>query len=146
MRRWTLKTLGGYTTVLLLLNTAYIAAAASPTVFYMGSVLVHVVLGAVVAAVSLALLAKDREFRHTRLTRFSVAALVIALIFAAELMRRGNLLEVRWVLVAHIIAGAVAVAALVPLAWRLARHGANGARRFGAAYQMDVGGDTSQSG
>lgn len=127
--------MGGYTTVFLLVNTAYIAAAAAPTVFYMGNVLVHVVLGAVVVAVGLALLLRDSEFRHSRSAQLSMTALVIAFGFAAELMRRGNLLEARWVLVAHIIAGAVAVVALVPLARRLAKQ-SGGSRRFGAAYQI----------
>ena len=35
----TLKTFCGYAAAILLANTAYIAAAASPTVFYMGNVL-----------------------------------------------------------------------------------------------------------
>ena len=35
--------------VLLLVNTAYIAAFASPTIFYMANVLLHLVLGVVLA-------------------------------------------------------------------------------------------------
>ena len=35
--------------VVLLVNTAYIAAFASPTIFYMGNVLAHLVLGLVLA-------------------------------------------------------------------------------------------------
>ena len=54
-------------------------------------------------------------------------------------MRRGNLLEVRWVLIAHIAAGVVATAALLPLAWRLATRTTGGARRFGVAYQVAAG-------
>ena len=55
----TLKTFCAYAAVMLLANTAYIAAAASPTVFYMGNVLAHVVLGAVVWVAALGLLARD---------------------------------------------------------------------------------------
>lgn len=121
--------------MLLLANTAYIAAAASPTVFYMGNVLVHVVLGVVVWVATLGLMAWDRDFRRSWSARVAVAALTIAVGFAAELARRGNLLELRWVLVAHVAAAALAVAALVPLAWRLASRGSGRARRFGAAYQ-----------
>ena len=51
--------------------------------------------------------------------QLAFVALTVAAAFAAELVRRGNLLEVRWVLIAHIAAGAVADAALLPLAWRL---------------------------
>ena len=141
----TLKTCFGYGAALLLVNTAYIAAAASPTVFYMGNVLGHVVLGAAVWVASLSLLARDlsrrspwaeadRELRRSRPVQLAFVALTAAAGFAIELVRRGNLLEVRWVLVAHIVAGGIAVVALAPLAWRLATRGNGGERRFGAAY------------
>src|SRR5688572_14588426 len=130
----TLKTFCGYGAALLLANTAYIAAAASPTVFYMGNVLAHVVLGAVLWVAALILVARHREFRSAVLPAF--VALTVAAAFAAELVRRGNLLEVRWVLITHVVAGAIATAALLPLAWRLATRGAGGARRFGLAYQF----------
>jgi hypothetical protein len=59
----TLRTFGACAAVLLLANTAYIAAAASPTVFYMGNVLAHVVVGATVWIAALALIVRDRAFR-----------------------------------------------------------------------------------
>ena len=65
-------------------------------------------------------------------------ALTVAAAFAVELIRRGNLLEVRWVLIAHVVAGAIATAALLPLAWRLATRGTGSARRFGVAYQLSA--------
>ena len=130
----TLKTFCAFAAVMLLANTAYIAAAASPTVFYMGNVLAHVVLGAALWVAALGLLARDRELRGSRPVQLAFVGLTVAAAFSAELMRRGNLLEVRWVLIAHIAAGAIATAALVPLAWRLAARGAGGARRFGVAY------------
>jgi tetratricopeptide (TPR) repeat protein len=131
----TLKTFCGYAAAVLLANTAYIAAAASPTVFYMGNVLAHVVLGAGVWIAALILLVRDRGLRRMRLVQLAFIALTVAAAFAAELVRRGNLLEVRWVLITHIVAGAIATAALLPLAWRLATRGAGAARRFGLAYQ-----------
>ncbi len=70
----TLKTLCAYAAAILLANTAYIAAAASPTVFYMGNVLAHVVLGAVVWVAALGLLATDRELRRRPSTRPSPQA------------------------------------------------------------------------
>ena len=135
----TLKTLCGYGAALLLANTAYIAAAASPTVFYMGNVLAHLVLGAVVWIAALSLLIKERQLRRIRSVQLAFVALTVAAGFAAELVRRGNLLEVRWVLIAHVAAGAIATAALVPLAWRLAARGAGGAKRFAVAYQLAAG-------
>ncbi|MGH9219077.1 MAG: hypothetical protein ACRD1W_07235, partial [Vicinamibacterales bacterium] len=62
----TLKTFCGYAAALLLANTAYIAAAASPTVFYMGNVLAHVGLGAAVWIAALVLLVTNRELRRLR--------------------------------------------------------------------------------
>src|SRR5687768_6452829 len=131
----TLKIFCAYAAAILLANTAYIAAAASPTVFYMANVLAHVVLGAAVWIAALGLLARDRELRRTRSVQLAFVALTVAAAFAVELVRRGNLLEVRWVLISHIAAGAVATVALIPLAWRLART-TGGARRFGVAYQL----------
>ena len=131
----TLKTCGGGAAVFLLVNTAYIAATASPTVFYMGNVLAHVVLGTVVWVLGLGLMACDREFRRSWSARVAMTAMTVAAGFAAELVWRGNLLEQRWVLMAHAATGALAVAALLPLAWRLAVRGTGGARRFGVTYQ-----------
>lgn len=147
----TIKTLCAYGVALLLANTAYIAAAASPTVFYMGNVLAHVVLGAAVWVTALVLLAKNRALRRSPSTRPSPQAdsgslwtswevqlafvlLTVAAAVAVELIRRGNLLELRAMLIAHIAAGAMATAVLAPMAWRLATRGTGGARRFGLAY------------
>src|SRR5687768_4084717 len=142
----TLKTFCGLAAVILLANTAYIAAAASPTVFYMSNVLAHVVLGAVVWLTALAVLARDlsrrsplaeadREFSRNPFVVVAFITLTVAAAFAVELIRRGNLLELRWVLISHVVAGAIATAALLPLAWRVART-AGVARQFGAAYQL----------
>jgi tetratricopeptide (TPR) repeat protein len=127
-----LRTFCAYAAVLLLANTAYIAAAASPTVFYMSNVLAHLVLGAVVWVSALILVARDHELRRMRFFVAAIVSLTVAAAFAVEIVRRGNLLEVRWVLIAHIAAGALATAALLPLAWRLSRE------RFGIAYQLAV--------
>ncbi len=143
----TLKTFCGLAAVMLLANTAYIAAAASPTVFYMSNVLAHVVLGAVVWLAALAVLARDlsrrsplaeadREFSRNPFVVVAFITLTVAAAFAVELIRRGNLLELRWVLISHVVAGAIATAALLPLAWRVATRGTGSARRFGVAYQV----------
>jgi Tfp pilus assembly protein PilF len=134
MRHVTLRSFVACGTLILLANTAYIASVASPTVFYMANVLVHVALGAVLWGGGLALIARDAQLRRSWSARGAAAALTIALGFAVELVRRGNLTEVRWVLVAHIVAGALAVVALLPFAWGLARRGAGSARRFGLMY------------
>ncbi len=89
----TLKTFCAYAAAILLANTAYIAAAASPTVFYMSNVLAHVVLGAVLWVAALGLLARDGELRRLRSVQLAFVALTVAAAFAVELVRRGNLLE-----------------------------------------------------
>ncbi|MEO8678112.1 MAG: tetratricopeptide repeat protein [Vicinamibacterales bacterium] len=136
MRRFTLSSFVGFAAVALLANTAYIAASASPTVFYMGNVLGHVVLGVIVWLAALVLLARDRDLRRSRAVQSAAAALTLSLGFAAELIRRGNLLEERPVLVAHVAAGALAVAALLPLAVRLSKGGTRNQRRFGVSYPI----------
>ena len=138
MAKWTPGPLVGLGIVLLLANTAYIAASASPTVFYMTNVLVHVVLGLVVWAAVLALLARNVELRRRPTILLSVALLTAAVAFGAVLIVRGNLLEFRWALVAHIATACAAVVALLPLVWRYFSRGSSGQRRFAAGYQVAV--------
>jgi hypothetical protein len=78
------------------------------------------VVGATVWIAALVLIVRDRAFRGSWRARIAVTALTIAGVIAAEIVRRGNLLELRWVLIAHIASGTIATAALAPLAWRLA--------------------------
>ena len=49
--------------VVLLVNSAYIAAFASPTIFYMSNVLGHLVLGVILAVAFAVLLVKRPELR-----------------------------------------------------------------------------------
>jgi tetratricopeptide (TPR) repeat protein len=126
----------GFGIVLLLANTAYIAADASPTIFYMANVLAHVVLGLAVWAAALALLVRHVEWRRRPSVLLSAALLTAAVAFGVFLIARGNLLEFRWALIAHIATGGAAVVALLPLVWRLSGRGAPGERRFAAGYQL----------
>jgi tetratricopeptide (TPR) repeat protein len=136
MARLTRRRLAGLVAVLLLVNTAYIASAASATVFYMANVLAHLVLGTILWVLALAVMRIDRTLRGNRFVQAAVVAITIAALLAAELVRRGNLAEVRWALIAHIVAGIIAVLAVVPVAWRMARHGTGGERGFGLVYQV----------
>ncbi len=136
MRSWTLGSLAGLGILLLAGNSAYIAAAASPTIFYMANVLAHVVLGLAVWGVALALLVRRGELRRRRSVLLSAALLTVAAAFGIYLIARGNLLEFRWALMAHIAAGGAAVVSLLPLAWDLFRRGTRGQQRFGAGYQL----------
>src|ERR1700688_1229494 len=100
MRKWLAVSF-----LLLLLNSAYVAAFAQPTIFYMGNVLLHVVLGIVVLA--LALRAKVR-----RPVLLLAAALGIFLVFS------GATRQYRFVLIAHIVAAGVGLVALIPYVLR----------------------------
>src|SRR4051812_26577424 len=106
----TLRTAVGAGFVLLLLNTGYISAFATASIFYMGNVLLHLVLG-LVLGVALALLLK-REPELRRPLSASSVLFAIALGFGLYLVWAGNLREHRWVLNAHIAAAAAGVIAL----------------------------------
>ncbi len=94
--------------LLLLVNTAYVAAFAQPTVFYMGNVLLHVALG--LAAFFLLWLSRLAFSRFT-LAIFSVAAgLGVFLIFS------GATRQFHSVVLAHIVVAGIGLAALIPYA------------------------------
>ncbi len=92
----------------LLANSAYLAAFASPTIFYMGNVLLHVTLGTSLTAGFVWLLLRDRRIARG-------APLAAALLFAAAgtgfyLARFGALREnwiVLWTHIATALAGVV---------------------------------------
>ena len=60
----TLKTVVGAGFVLLLLNTGYISAFATPSIFYMGNVLLHLVLGVALAIAFAVLLKREPDLRR----------------------------------------------------------------------------------
>jgi len=101
LARWTAA---GF--LLLLLNTVYIWAFASPTVLYMGNVLLHVALGLAVAAGFFAF--------WRRAPRLALAAGGIALALGLFLTAFGATTPHRWALWAHILTAALAVGALAP--------------------------------
>ena len=100
-----LRGFSGILLVLLLINTAYIAAFASPTIFYMGNVVLHLALGLVLAVLLLWFI-KSMPLPGSL---FLIAAL--AGVFLAV---RGNTMPHRWVLQAHIAVAALALLALLP--------------------------------
>jgi tetratricopeptide (TPR) repeat protein len=100
-----------YSLVLLVLNSAYLAALAQASIFYEFNVLLHLGLG---LAVSVASVAWARRYPR------ECGAFVASAIVALYLVLRGNLVEHRWALWLHI---ALALAALILLG-----------RRFRLAY------------
>jgi len=99
----------GILLVLLLINTAYIAAYASPTIFYMGNVLLHLVLG-VALAVLLLWFIRRMPLAGGLFLAAAGAGIVLAV--------WGNTTPHHWVLVAHIIVAAAALVAFIPYVLR----------------------------
>ena len=108
-----LKRLAMIGLLVLVFNTAYVWAFASPTIFYMANVLLHFVLGTALALVAVVLLVLDEDTR--RLLRkpvhgFSAVLLALGAGTGFYLAYRGNLRELASVERAH---AAVAVAGVV---------------------------------
>ncbi len=95
--------------LILLLNTAYIAAFPTPTVFYMGNVLLHLVLGVALAVASVHL-----AYRRQALPRIASALFALAFLAGSYLTWAGNVRENRWVLWTHIITASLGVVVLIP--------------------------------
>jgi tetratricopeptide (TPR) repeat protein len=114
-----LKALVGLGLLVLLVNTGYIAAFAEPTIFYMGNVLAHLVIGVLLAVLYFILLARDAGVRRGA----GAAALffVVALGFGLYLTYFGNIREHSWAMQAHVVAAGLGVVALLPYLLRLAR-------------------------
>ena len=111
----------GVLLVLLLINTAYIAACASPTIFYMSNVLLHLALGVALSVLLLWFL------RGIPIAGGLFLAAALAGIFLAV---RGNTTPHRWVLEAHILVAALALLALLPY---VLKHTSRGFRNAYAA-------------
>lgn len=97
----------GIAVLALLLNTAYVAAWPSATVFYMGNVVVHLVLGAVVAAGLFLIFGRA-------LPRGLTVLAAIATAFGVYLAVGGATRPHRWALIVHVGAAALALIAALP--------------------------------
>ncbi|HXJ39519.1 MAG TPA: multiheme c-type cytochrome, partial [Bryobacteraceae bacterium] len=118
----------------LVINSGYLAAFATPSVFYMGNVLAHLVAG-VVLFLALLLAATHRRaiFGGAKIALlFYTAALGAGLV----LVVRGNLLENRNILLAHIAAALLSVVALIPFVWKRAADHGGGWVQFKKAFQV----------
>lgn len=119
MKVLTLRTAAGGGFVILLLNTGYISAFATPSIFYMANVLLHLVLGLVLAGAFALLLARQVDLRRQLIVPAACFALTVAL--ALWLVWVGNLREHRWLLNAHVVTSLLGVVALLPFLFRLRR-------------------------
>jgi tetratricopeptide (TPR) repeat protein len=126
----------GFFFIVLLLNTAYIAAFASPTIFYMTNVLFHLGLGTAIAIALAILIAKDPELR--RGIGFAALFFLVSALLAWYLVYKGNTTEFRWVLWSHVVAAGLGIAALIPFLWRKAARDGGGWTTLRTAFQYSV--------
>ncbi len=119
--------------LVLLVNTGYVAAFSSATIFYMTNVLGHVVLGSVLTIGVFFVLQKSGLLRSGK---FALGLLLIASIFGAVLTYAGNVHNNAWVLWTHIAAALLGVAALVPFVWRQASQRGGGWLRFKKGFEV----------
>src|SRR6185295_5308749 len=131
-RRGSLVTWTAVAFVVLLINTAYLAAFASPTVFYMTNVMVHFVLGLCLAVAFAVLLARRPDLRSGLLP--AAVLFGVALLAGLWLAWAGNVLQTRGVFWAHVVSAALGVAAVGAWLWR---RGA-GSPRFRQAFAAAV--------
>jgi Tfp pilus assembly protein PilF len=118
--------------VVLLVNTAYLTAFASPTVFYMTNVMVHFVLGLVLAVAFAVLLARRPDLRRGLLP--AAVLFGVSLLAGLWLAWAGNVLQTRPVFWAHVVASGLGVAALGAWLWRRKA----GSPRFRQAFATAV--------
>ena len=117
MKALTLKTALGGGFVILLLNTGYISAFATPSIFYMANVLLHLVLGLALAVAFAVLLKRQSDLRRPLIV--PAAFFGIAVVSALWLVWVGNLREHRWMLNAHVATSLLGVVALLPFLLRI---------------------------
>src|SRR5438270_13117047 len=132
MRNSKLAKYTGFFFIVLLVNTAYVAAFASPTVFYMTNVLFHLGLGVSLCIAVVILLGRTENMRHAIVTALGFFA--ISVVLAGYLVWAGNVTPNRWALWSHIAAAALGLAALIPYVWRKASENRGGWLLFKNAF------------
>jgi tetratricopeptide (TPR) repeat protein len=101
--------------LVLVANSLYLMADASPTLFYMSNVVAHIVLGLALVLPLVWALAFSRQWRKRLM--WAAPALIVCAALGWFLVRRGALIENKWALIAHAVAGFVG-ALLIYLAVR----------------------------
>jgi tetratricopeptide (TPR) repeat protein len=119
--------------IILLVNTAYVAAFATPSVFYMTNVLIHLGMGLALAIGLAFQLRKDSTLLNG--IPGALGLFSIALLLGLFLVKAGNTTDNRWALWSHIIAAGLGLAAIIPYVWRRAKENGGGWLRFKTAYQ-----------
>src|SRR5664279_5273210 len=94
------KRIAGFALLVLIVNSAYLAAFAQPSIFYMGNVLLHLGLGLALMVLAL---------KWSRRYPWECGAFLLAGLPALYLAVRGNTMDHRWALWSHIVLALVAV-------------------------------------
>jgi tetratricopeptide (TPR) repeat protein len=119
-------------TVVLVLNSIYLAATATASLFYYSNVVVHIVLGCVLAVVG-ARRVVGRRRRLPRLVWLAAAPLAVGALSGAALTIVGATSANRWLLILHIASTALGIGVLLGWAVRGARRRATVRTRFAVA-------------
>src|SRR5215475_13108528 len=120
--------------IVLLVNTAYVAAFATPSIFYMTNVLFHLGLGTALAIGLFFQLRKDSTLLNGAPAAMGLFSVALAL--GLLLVKLGNTTDNRWAFWAHIGAAGLGLAALIPYVWKRARQSGGGWASFKTAYQF----------
>jgi tetratricopeptide (TPR) repeat protein len=112
--------------VLLLLNTAYLVASPSASLWYYTNVIAHPVLGIVMALALVSRLAR-RTWLVGPLALAGTAAVLVGLVFGLVVFVVGATRQHELVLNTHIVSSAVGAALLIVAAWRGAASSEGGA-------------------
>src|SRR3989441_3853309 len=100
--------------IVLLVNTAYVAAFATPSIFYMTNVLIHLGMGLALAIGLAVQLRKDSTLLNGVPTALGLFG--VALLLGLYLVKAGNITENRWAFWSHIGVAGLGLAALLPYA------------------------------
>ena len=118
----------GFFFIVLLVNTAYVAAFATPSIFYMTNVLIHLGLGLALGIGMIFLLRKDSALQNG--ITAAIGLFGVALLLGLFLAGAGNITENRWAFWSHIAAAGLGLVVLAPFVWRRAKESGGGWLRF----------------
>jgi tetratricopeptide (TPR) repeat protein len=119
--------------LVLLVNTGYVAAFSTASVFYMANVLLHLALG---LALAIALLTVVRRAGLASGAPVAMGFFLLALVFGAVLVWVGNIHANAWILGSHIAAGGLGISALIPFIWKKASSEGGGWLQFKKGFQI----------
>jgi Flp pilus assembly protein TadD len=132
MTRERLARWAGVAFLVLLVNSLYLAAFASPTIFYMTNVLLHIGLGVAGTLLLAGLLVKSKEWRDG--LKWALPALAVMVALGLFLTYAGAVRANRWALWSHVAAGGLSVALIAPWLFRQARTLGGGWRQYSKAF------------